>query len=143
MKVRDLMSTEVATVRRNDRLLIADDLMRLGRIRHTPVLEDESDEVVGILSQRDLFRGALARALGYGERAQHKVLGMLFVKDVMTTDPITTTPEAPLADAARLMLERRIGCLPVVSEGKLVGILTEGDFVCLALRRELQDAPAR
>jgi CBS domain-containing membrane protein len=132
MRVRDLMSTEVATVHRNDRLLIADDVMRLGRIRHTPVLDDETQEVVGILSQRDLFRGALARALGYGQHAQQKVLGMLFVKDVMTTDPVTTSPDAPLAEAARLMLERKIGCLPVLEGSELVGILTESDFVRLA-----------
>lgn len=134
MKVRDLMMTEVATVRRNDQLVIADDLMRLGRVRHTPVLEDDTGDVVGVLSQRDLFRGALARSLGYGEHAQQKVLGMLLVKDVMTTDPVTASPGTPLADAARLMLERKIGCLPVIEGGKLVGILTESDFVRLALR---------
>jgi CBS domain-containing protein len=134
MRVRDLMSTEVATVRRNDQLLIADDLMRLGRIRHTPVLDDHSDEVVGVLSQRDLFRGALSRALGYGGHAQQRVLGMLVVKDVMTTDPVTIGPDAPVAEAARLMLDRKIGCLPVLEDGKLVGILTESDFVRLALR---------
>lgn len=133
MKVRDLMSTEVASVFRNDQLLVADDLMRLGRIRHTPVVDEETGAVVGVLSQRDLFRGALARALGYGARAQHKVLGMLLVKDVMTCDPVTTTPDAPLAEAARIMLERKIGCLPVVEGGKLVGILTESDFVRLGL----------
>ena len=135
MKVRDLMSREVATVRRNDKLVIADDLMNLGRIRHTPVLDDDSDEVVGILSQRDLFRGALSRAIGYGSHAQQKLLNQLAVKDVMTTDPVTTTPDAPLADAARTMLERKIGCLPVLEGGKLVGILTESDFVRLALRK--------
>jgi CBS domain-containing membrane protein len=134
MKVRDLMSSEVATVRRNDKLVIADDLMNLGRIRHTPVLDDDSDEVVGILSQRDLFRGALARAIGYGSHAQQKLLNQLAVKDVMTTDPVTTAPDVPLADAARLMLERKIGCLPVVERGRLIGILTESDFVRLALR---------
>jgi len=134
MKVRDLMSAEVATVRRNDKLVIADDLMNLGRIRHTPVLDDEGDEVVGILSQRDLFRGALARAIGYGSHAQQKLLNQLAVKDVMTTDPVTTTPDTPLAEAARLMLERKIGCLPVVERGRLIGILTESDFVRLALR---------
>lgn len=133
MKVRDLMNADVATVRRNDQLQIADDLMNLGRIRHTPVLDDEGDEVVGILSQRDLFRGALARALGYGQHAQNKVLGMLFVKDVMTSDPITVAPELPLAEAARIMLDKKIGCLPVVEGGQLVGILTESDFLRLAL----------
>lgn len=135
MKVRDLMSTEVATVLRNDQLLLADDLMRLGRIRHTPVLDETTGEVVGLLSQRDLFRGALARALGYGAHAQQKVLGMLLVKDVMTNDPVTIAPDAPIAEAARLMLDRKFGCLPVVEEGKLVGILTESDFVRLGLQR--------
>ncbi len=134
MKVRDLMSSDVATVRRNEQLQIADDLMNLGRIRHTPVLDDEGDEVVGILSQRDLFRGALARALGYGQHAQHKVLGMLFVKDVMTSDPITVAPDLPVPEAAQIMLEKKIGCLPVVDGGRLVGILTESDFLRLALR---------
>jgi CBS domain-containing protein len=129
MKVRDWMSSEVASVRRNDQLVIADDLMRLGRIRHTPVLDDHSDDLVGIVSQRDLFRGALAGALGYGQHAQQKVMGMLAIKDIMSTDPITTTPDTPLADAARVMLERKIGCLPVLEDGRMVGILTESDFL--------------
>jgi CBS domain-containing protein len=129
MKVRDWMTREVASVRRNDQISIADDVMRLGRIRHTPVLDDHSDDLVGIVSQRDLFRGALAGALGYGQHAQQKVMGMLVIKDIMATDPVTTTPDTPLADAARVMLERKIGCLPVVEDGRLVGILTESDFL--------------
>jgi CBS domain-containing protein len=129
MKVRDWMTSEVASVRRNEQLVIADDLMRLGRIRHTPVLDDHSDDLVGIVSQRDLFRGALAAALGYGQHAQQKVMGMLVIKDIMSTDPVTTTPDTPLADAARVMLERKIGCLPVLEDGRLVGILTESDFL--------------
>ena len=133
MKVRDWMTREVASVRRNDVLAIADDLMRLGRIRHTPVLEDHSDDLVGIVSQRDLFRGALAAALGYGQHAQQKVLGMLVIKDIMSTNPVTTTPDTPLADAARVMLERKIGCLPVLEDGRLVGILTESDFLRFAV----------
>ena len=127
-RVRDLMSTEVATLHRNDQLSIADDVMRLGRIRHLPVLDDE-EQVVGIVSQRDLFRGALARALGYGAHAQQKLLGQLLVKEIMTNDPISIAPDAPLAEAARLMLERKVGALLVVEAGRLVGILTESDFV--------------
>jgi CBS domain-containing protein len=93
------------------------------------VLDDHSDDLVGIVSQRDLFRGALAAALGYGQHAQQKVMGMLVIKDIMSTDPVTTTPDTPLADAARVMLERKIGCLPVLEDGRLVGILTESDFL--------------
>jgi CBS domain-containing protein len=134
MKVRDLMNAEVATVRRNDQLQIADDLMSLGRIRHTPVLEDDGEGVVGVLSQRDLFRGALARALGDGHRAQNKMHGQLVVQDVMTCAPITVAPDLALAEAAKIMLDKKIGCLPVVEDGRLVGILTESDFLKLALR---------
>ena len=136
LRVRDVMTPEVATLERNDRLTLADDLMRLGRIRHLPVLGDDGEEVVGIVSQRDLFRGALARALGFGEYAQRKTLDSLLVKEVMTDGVITTAPDVSLDAAARLMMERKIGCLPVVEGGRLVGILTEGDFVALVARRK-------
>jgi CBS domain-containing protein len=107
--------------------------MRLGRIRHLPVLDDE-EQLVGILSQRDMFRSALARVLGYGEHGRRKVLDMLAVKEVMATDVVTTSPDTPVAEAARVMLERKIGALPVMENGKLVGIITESDFVTLAAR---------
>ncbi|HTF32621.1 MAG TPA: CBS domain-containing protein [Myxococcota bacterium] len=135
MYVRDLMSHEVTSVRRNDRLSLVDDVMRLGRVRHLPVVDDEDEtKIVGLVSLRDLFRGSLARALGYGTRAQQKLLDMLVVKEVMTTELVTTTPNTPLTEAARLMAQRKLGCLPVIEEGKLVGILTEGDFVSLAAK---------
>ena len=129
--VRDVMSSDATTLHRNEKLTLADDLMKLGRIRHLRVLEDDGDAVIGIVTERDLFRGALARAIGYGEYARRRLLDTLVVKDVMTTNPITTTPDTPVAEAARVLVEKKIGCLPVVKDGKLVGILTEGDFVKL------------
>ena len=126
--VRDLMSREVQTLGRNDVLTLADDLMSQGRIRHLTVLDDDGG-VVGIVSQRDLFKGALARALGYGQHAQERVISQLVVKEVMTNDPVTTTPDTPLSDAAALMLEHKIGALPVLASGRLAGILTESDFL--------------
>ena len=128
LRVRDVMTRDPKSLGRNDQLSLADDLMAQERIRHLPVL-DEDGALAGILSQRDLFRGALARALGYGETAQKRMLGMLVVKEVMTTQVVTVGPDAPLADAARTMVDRKIGCLPVVEGGKVVGILTESDFV--------------
>ena len=130
-RVQDIMTSEVTTLKRNEKLTLADDVMQLGRIRHLPVLDDDGQELVGIVSQRDLFRGALARALGYGQRAHRKILDTLSVKDVMTTDLITTSPETSITEAARMLMERKIGCLPVVKDGHLVGIITEGDFVAL------------
>jgi CBS domain-containing protein len=135
LKVRDVMTAEVTTLRRNDKLTLAVDLMRLGRIRHLPILEDDGEQLVGILSQRDLFRGALAQALGYGQYAHRKLLDTFSVKDVMATELITTSPDTPLVEAARLLMRHKIGCLPVVENGRLAGIITEGDFVALLARK--------
>jgi CBS-domain-containing membrane protein len=126
-KVKDFMTTEVSTLGRNDTLDLADNVMALGRIRHLPVLEE--GRVVGVVSQRDLFRSALAVALGYGERAQKTLLKTLRVKEVMSEPAITVSPEATIKEAARLMVEHKIGCVPVVEGSTLVGIVTETDIL--------------
>ena len=130
LRVRDVMSKDVATIERNEKLMVADDVMRLGRIRHLPVV-DADGALAGIVSQRDLFHSGLVKALGYGTHAQRQALDMLVIKEAMKTEVVTTTAETKLADAARLMLERKIGCLVVVEGAKVVGILTESDFVKL------------
>lgn len=140
LRVRDVMRKTVKTLGRNDQLSLADDVMNAVRVRHLPVL-DEDGQLCGILSQRDMFRGALAQALGYGTAAQQKMLSMLRVKEVMTTEVVTTRPDATLAEAATIMIERKIGCLPVIDGDRLVGILTESDFVALAGRSAY--SPAR
>jgi CBS domain-containing membrane protein len=134
LKVRDLMTADPTTLKRNDKLTLAEDIMRLGRVRHLPVLDDDGKTLVGIVTQRDLFRDALAQALGYGKDAQRKLLDSLAVKDVMTSEVITVRPDSSLVYAARVLTERKIGCLPVVEDGRMVGILTEGDFVALVAR---------
>lgn len=130
LQVRDVMSREVHTVKRNDELGIADALMKQERVRHLPVLDGDG-EVCAVVSQRDLFRGALLRALGFGSRAEESMLKQVAVKEAMSSEIQTTAPDTPVADAARLMIERKIGCLPVIENGKLVGIVTETDFVRL------------
>lgn len=131
--VRDLMSRTLVTLGRNDTLSIADNVMQADRIRHMPVLNDDG-RLVGIVSQRDLFHSALVRALGFGSAAKQKMLDSIVVKEVMATEVVTTTPDTLLREAARVMTERKIGCLPVVDNDRLVGILTEGDFVAIAAR---------
>lgn len=126
--VRDVMSTDVFTLDRNDKLSVADDVMKQRRIRHIPIL-DRDDELCGIITQRDLFRGILLRSLGFGSRAEEKMLASLSVKDAMIDDVLTTSPDTPLTDAANLMLEKKIGCLPVVEKNRLVGLISESDFV--------------
>ena len=130
LKVGDVMSTGVSTLGRNDKLSIAEDLMKQERIRHLPVIDDDGD-LCGIITQRDLFRGALVRALGFGSRAEDQILNTIAVKEAMTDKVQTTTPDTLLTEAAKLMIERKIGCLPVIDGGRLVGMLSEGDFVKL------------
>lgn len=126
--VEDVMSTDVFTLERNDKLSIADDVMKQKRIRHIPIL-DSDGQLSGIITQRDLFRGILLRSLGFGSRAEEKMLESYSVKDAMKEDVITTTPDTPIGDAARLMLSNKIGCLPVLDGERLVGLISEADFV--------------
>ena len=128
LRVEDVMSREVFTLGRNDTLSVADDLMKQKRIRHIPVL-DADGALAGIVTQRDLFRGILLRSLGYGSRAEERLLDSLAIKDAMHDDVVTTTPDTPFADAARVMLDKKIGCLPVIDGNRLVGLISEADFV--------------
>jgi len=128
--VRDVMTRDVVTLRGDDRLVSADDIMRLGRIRHMPIV-DREQRLLGILSQTDLFRGAVLDALGYDPKATRRISSGIAVSEIMTTPVVTIAPDAPLQDAARLLLERKIGCLVVLEHERIVGILTESDFVKL------------
>jgi CBS domain-containing membrane protein len=130
--VRDVMTKDVVTLGCNEKLAVADDVMRLGRIRHLPIIEEDG-ALAGIVSQRDLFHSGLLRALGYGSHAKDQAMGLLVLKEAMKTEVVTVTPSAPLTEAAKLMLEKKIGCVVVVESKKIVGILTESDFVKLAL----------
>ena len=135
-KVRDLMSHPVRTLDRNDMLSIADTVMRNERIRHLPVL-DEAGALVGIVSQRDLFLNALVRALGHGTLARDRSFRTIVVKEVMIDDVVTTTSETPITAAAQVMVDRKIGCLPVVEGRAVVGILSESDIVSAVARGDL------
>ena len=126
MHVRYLMHREVVTLQASDSLDLAEGIMRLGRIRHLPVVAGE--HVVGILSQRDLFRAAISSVLGMQGDAERAWLATIPVKHVMTVPVFTVPPWVPLRQAVQIMIDKRIGCLPVVEEsGKLVGLLSESD----------------
>lgn len=135
MQVRDLMQPEVVTLEAEDHLDMADTLMRLGRIRHMPVVEE--GRLVGILSQRDLFRAAISTALQLRASAEREWLKKIPVREVMVSPVRTVSPEAPITEAVHLLLEHRIGCLPVVEGEQLVGLLSETD--CLRHLARLLD----
>jgi len=119
------MQSTVVTLEASDTLGLADDIMRLGRIRHMPVVS--GDHVVGVLSQRDLFRAAISSALHFRPAAEREWLKKIAVREVMTKPVITVAPGTSIRAAIGVMADRRIGCLPVVEDGKLVGLLSESD----------------
>jgi CBS domain-containing protein len=125
--VKDLMAQDPATLGRNETLDLAESIMNLSRIRHMPVVDDE--KIVGILSQRDLFRSALITALGFGRKTTSALIKTIKIKEVMTEHVITISPEATVKEAARVMIDKKIGCLPVVEDQKLIGLLTETDIL--------------
>jgi CBS domain-containing protein len=121
------MTAEVTTMERNDTLQLAKDIMTLGRIRHFPVVDE--GQVVGVVSQRDLFRASLGSVMKYGEKAEREFLSTVAIKEVMSGSPTTISPDASIKEAARLMVEKKIGCLPVVEDNRLVGLVTETDIL--------------
>lgn len=127
--VREVMAEDVVSLRAGDHLDLASDIMTLGRIRHMPVLS--GDRLVGILSQRDLFRAAISSVLAFRPTAQREWLGKIRVEEVMTKRVVTARADWTIRQAVDVMLDKRIGCLPVVDDGRLVGLLSETD--CLRL----------
>jgi CBS domain-containing protein len=127
MQVREMMSTAVEVVGRNDDLSMVEELMTAKKLRHVPVVED--GEVVAIISQRDLFKAMMSSTMGYGEKAQKAYLHNVRVKEVMTYPAITVAPDTSVGAAAELMLQKGIGCLPVVDGTRLVGIVTKTDLL--------------
>jgi CBS domain-containing membrane protein len=127
-RVADLMTRDVRTVGLMDELSVADELMKVGRFRHVVVVDDSS-AVVGVVSHRDICFQALAWTAGLGRHAYDKLLQKLPARDMMASQVVTISPEASVSEAAGLMADRKIGCLPVVESARLVGILTEGDLL--------------
>ena len=135
MKVKDLMHTHVVTLHFMDTLGVAEDIMNMGRIRHLPVV-DADNRIVGIVTQRDLYKAAVSSVLGFDRSKEHEWLGRVKVQDVMTKTVTMISPEAGVVEAVDRLVAEKIGCLPVVDEqGKLLGLLTETD--CLRCFRDL------
>ena len=130
MQVHHIMTTGMTTVDRDDDLRLVDDIMAAGHIRHVPVVED--NRVVGVVSLRDVFSAQMLSTKGIGDRTQRSFLHTLLVNDVMTQSVTTISPDASVSEAAMLMIDEAIGCLPVVRDGALEGIVTKTDLLrCL------------
>ena len=129
--VRDLMTEGVFTLGPLDDLTALYGLADAEHIRHIPVVGKEG-ELEGLVTHRDLLRSALSGTAGLPLSLQRETLRRRTVKEIMITAVETIQPDRPIGDAAQIMLDNKYGCLPVLEGGKLVGILTEADFVkCL------------
>lgn len=124
--VGQFMSIDLFTVRPDDLVDLAASLMDWEHVRHVPV-EDDQGRLVGLLSHRSLLR-LVARG-----RSASKT-DPVAVSDIMKADPVTTSSGTSTLDAIEKMRREKVGCLPVVDDGKLVGIITERDFINVAAR---------
>lgn len=120
--VSEIMMGSPVTVAPDATLDFVNDVISLGRIRHVPVVDN--GKLVGLLSDRDLIGAAANRIFGLKQKSRSTLLKTELVKNVMRKRVITVSPDTPIKEAARLMADKKIGCVPVMSEGALVGLVT-------------------
>lgn len=134
MRVRDVMTASPMTIDPEAPVETAATVMRERSLRHLPVVDDQG-ALIGIVTDRDLRSAMLGPAVaaylpeGGRLRALTRALDDIRVRHVMTWGAVTTAPDAPVAQAAAIMAERRIGSLLVVTDKRLVGIVTEHDVL--------------
>lgn len=127
-QVRDLMTIDLFTLLEHDNLNVLEELMKWKRIRHVPVVNTEH-ELVGLVTHRDFLKAAVSRLAEVDKGEISAIYRDIPISQIMNHNVVTVAPETRLASAAELMISNKYGCLPVVENGKLVGIITEADFM--------------
>ena len=136
MLVQEYMSTPAVTIHTDTGVQEALRIMRTHRIRRLPIVDDEK-HLVGIVSERDLLYASPSPATSLSVWEMNYLLAKLKVSEVMARHVLTANKEAPLQSAARLMLNHKIGGLPVVdSRQQVVGVITESDIFRAFLDQE-------
>jgi CBS domain-containing protein len=125
--VSEIMMGSPVTLKPDDTLDLANDIISLGRIRHIPVVD--GGKLIGIISERDLMGAAANRIFGLKQKSKSALLKSVLIKDIMRKRAVTVEPDTPITTAAHLMADKKIGCLPVLSEGALVGLVTTTDVL--------------
>jgi CBS domain-containing protein len=125
--VREIMMSSPVTLSPDDNLDLVNDIIALGRIRHIPVLD--GGRLVGIISERDLMGGAVPAIFGLKQKGKSALLKTYRIKDFMKKKVITVKPDTPIKEAAHLMAQKKIGCVPVVTDGSVVGLVTTTDIL--------------
>jgi CBS domain-containing membrane protein len=130
--VSDLMTTDIFALQDLDTLLTARSVMALAKIRHIPIVDSENT-FVGLLTHRDILAAAVSRLAEIDQQEQDELDSGIPIREIMRTGVRTVPPDMHLREAAKILLDNKYGCLPVLEEGKLVGILTEADFLALTI----------
>jgi CBS domain-containing membrane protein len=130
--VKEIMATVVETLSVGDTLAVARRRMESGRIRHLPIVDGE-ERVVGLITHRRILEAWVSH--GHPDEEDPAVVARdVPIEMLMEKNVETVTPDTAAAQAAALLETRKIGCLPVTDQGKLVGIVTEADFMHFARR---------
>jgi len=130
MLVEDAMTDPVLTLTPEQTLSDAISLLRSKRIRHLPVVDET--KLVGIVTDRDVKKATPSVLSGVQQEEYENALVTIKVAQLMTRDPITVTRKSKLKIAVEIFIEKKVGALPVVDNGNLVGILTEIDILRVA-----------
>ena len=136
LKVRDIMNTNLVTLEENEDLDLAENAMKYGRIRHLPVVKHK--KLVGLVTHRDILRAQVSVLAEMSPEERADIGFGIKVKEIMQQDVKSIGPDFSILEAAQIIKNNKFGCLPVVEEDELIGIITEADFIDLVIRA-LQD----
>ncbi|MEM9362355.1 MAG: CBS domain-containing protein [Bacteroidota bacterium] len=126
--VSQIMTTQVVTLTTKDDLVTAEETFKKHRIRHIPIVH--GDNILGILSYTDLMRISFADAIDEHEQdVDTMVYNMFSIEQVMVKDVVSVPPIATIKEVAQFLTQKEFHALPVVEEGKLVGIVTTTDLI--------------
>jgi CBS domain-containing membrane protein len=132
LKVKDIMSAEVFVLNSSQTLELVRSLMRIKHVRHVPIV-DTDNTFVGLITHRDLLAQTISHLAEVNDDEQEYLDRHIHIMHIMKTDILAVDPEMDICTALGKLLANKYGCLPVVEDGKLVGIVTEADFLKLTL----------
>ena len=132
LKIKDIMTSEVFVLHSTQTLELVRSLMRIKHVRHVPIV-DPDNTFVGLMTHRDLLAQTISHLAEVDDEEQEYLDRHIHIMNIMKTDVTTVDPETDVCSAITMLLEHKYGCLPVVTDGKLVGIVTEADFMKLTL----------
>jgi CBS domain-containing membrane protein len=132
LKIKDIMTSEVFVLHAAQTLELLRSLMRIKHVRHVPIV-DPDNTFVGLMTHRDLLAQTISHLAEVDDEEQEYLDRHIHIMNIMKTDVTTVDPEMDVCNALTMLLEHKYGCLPVVTDGKLVGIVTEADFMKLTL----------